>query len=333
MKRFVKRTLIFLSVLLFLRRRLFSRSSAVSSMQKKPYEKAPYDIVSQNVVFTSRHNVELAGTLFYPASYCVKEVKKFPGIVIAEGGTATKEMYYWLAEALASQGYVVLTFDYTGQGKSATEIVPGVPLPALTNIIDIFGARCKTLLDVWMDDTQDAITYLITGSPIRDMVDEDKIGLTGHSCGGCATVVVTARDDRVKAASAMAPFDFKEPVIPRARDYAAEMHAENPRPIQIQVGALDLLCPYSTMAYPIYRNSVAPRQILTIANVEHLGYTDTRYLPWFFGAEPGCHEAAEYYTIAWFDYYLKGKDDAYSRITTQLPMIAHMEYDLAVSEK
>ena len=306
----------------------FHSSSAVASG-----EEAPYDIVSQNVTFTSRHDVELAGTLFYPASYCVEEGEEFPGIVIAEGAIATKEMYYWLAEALACEGYVVLTFDYTGQGKSATEIIPGVPWPALTNVFDIFGAECEVFLDVWMHDTQDAITYLIEDSPISCMVDEVNIGLTGHSCGGCATVVVTARDDRVKAASALAPFDFIEPIIPRASDYAAEMAAANPRPIQVQVGNLDLICPYWTMAYPIYNNSVAPRQIIAIANVEHLGYTDTRYLPWLFGAEPGCHEAAEHYTLAWFDYYLKGEPGAYCRITTQLPMIAHMEYDLVGSEE
>lgn len=291
-------------------------------------EETPYDIVSQNVTFTSRHDVELAGTLFYPATYCMEKSGKFPGIVVAEGAIATKEMYYWLAEALASEGYVVLTFDYTGQGKSGTEIIPGVPWPAAANVLDIFGAKAKILLDVWMDDTQDAITYLIEGSPVKDLVDKDKIGLTGHSCGGCATVVVMARDDRVKAASALAPFDLIEPIIPRASDYAAEMAATNPRPLQVQVGTLDLICPYLTMAYPIYRNSAAPRQIIAIANAEHLGYTDTRNLPWIFGAEPGCHEAAEHYTIAWFDYYLKEDDAAYDNIVTKLPMIAHMEYDL-----
>src|SRR5207244_11488968 len=106
-----------------------------------------------------------------------------PGVVIAHGGSADQDMYWWAAEALAEDGYMVLTFQ--------------VPTAENTGSDSFFG------------DTRAAIDFLTSSPSARTRggrfnprwaeLDAAHIGLAGHSAGGVAVSQVGQEDPRVSA--------------------------------------------------------------------------------------------------------------------------------------
>jgi hypothetical protein len=88
------------------------------------------------VRFANRYGAELVGDVFAPLPgardpYTGRALTgPFPAVVITPGSVQGSErMYWWLAEDLAERGYVVLTYDTQGQGRSET--FPHQPPPPL----------------------------------------------------------------------------------------------------------------------------------------------------------------------------------------------------------
>ena len=118
--------------------------------------------------------VKLDGDLFLPDDLKQGEVRA--GVVLCHGYTGVKDLYLPdNAAVLNEAGYVVLTFDYKGWGKSE-------------------GARSRLAPFSRMADVLAAVTFL----GIQGEVDKTRIGIYGTSYG-CATVVYAAAiDERVK---------------------------------------------------------------------------------------------------------------------------------------
>lgn len=118
--------------------------------------------------------VKLDGDLFLPDD--LRPGERRAGVVLCHGYTGVKDLYLPdNAAALNQVGYVVLTFDYKGWGKSE-------------------GARSRLAPFSRVADVQAAITFL----GLQPSCDKQRIGLYGTSYG-CATVVFTAAiDERVK---------------------------------------------------------------------------------------------------------------------------------------
>src|SRR5215212_2074116 len=79
------------------------------------------------VSYTNRYGALIRGDVFAPLPgakdpYTGKALKPpYPGGVITTGSVQGSErMYFWLAQDLAERGYVVLTYDVQGQGRSET---------------------------------------------------------------------------------------------------------------------------------------------------------------------------------------------------------------------
>jgi len=79
------------------------------------------------VSFTNRYGALVQGDVFAPLPgahdpYTGGALEgPFPGVVITTGSVQGSErMYWWLAQDLAERGYVVLTYDVQGQGRSET---------------------------------------------------------------------------------------------------------------------------------------------------------------------------------------------------------------------
>jgi len=127
----------------------------------------------QPVSFYSE-GVKLDGDLFLPDD--LQPGQKRAGIVLCHGYTGVKDLYLPdNAAELNRAGYVVLSFDYKGWGKSE-------------------GSRSRLAPYSRVADVQAAITFLGLQPPC----DKQRIGIYGTSYG-CATVVFTAAiDARVK---------------------------------------------------------------------------------------------------------------------------------------
>src|SRR3954463_11126321 len=73
-----------------------------------------YGIVKP-ILFTARNGATLSGHVWATRSGPARR----PGIVITNGSVqADEQMYWWAAQTLAKDGYVVMTFDPQGQGQS-----------------------------------------------------------------------------------------------------------------------------------------------------------------------------------------------------------------------
>lgn len=118
--------------------------------------------------------VKLDGDLFLPDG--LKPGERRAGIVLCHGYTGVKDLYLPdNAAALNRAGYVVLTFDYKGWGKSE-------------------GSKSRLAPYSRVADVQAAITFLGLQPPC----DKSRIGIYGTSYG-CATMVFAAAiDQRVK---------------------------------------------------------------------------------------------------------------------------------------
>jgi dienelactone hydrolase len=172
------------------------------------------------VLFTARDGATISGHVWATRAGPAKR----PGIVITNGSVqADEQMYWYAAQTLAKDGYVVLTFDPQGQGQSDTygegpDRNEGVPAQS--------DGR------PFYDGTEDALDFLVstprhryepvkscsTGTshaakqnarvaagldtaynPYWRLLDTAEIGLAGHSYGAAGVSYVGQLDPRVKA--------------------------------------------------------------------------------------------------------------------------------------
>jgi dienelactone hydrolase len=176
------------------------------------------------VLFTARDGATISGTVWATRAGPAKR----PGIVLTTGSVQAPETLYWgLAATLAKHGYVVLTYDVQGQGRSDTlgqgpDQQEGVPAQA--------GQP-------FFDDTEDALDFLLSTpkdpfkprpscgnanngvptdhsakqkrrvaagldapyNPFWGKLDRSRIGIAGHSLGAGAVSYIGQLDPRVDA--------------------------------------------------------------------------------------------------------------------------------------
>jgi dienelactone hydrolase len=184
------------------------------------WQKNGYGLV-QKVLFTARDGATLSGRVWATKA----GPRHRPGIVITNGSVqADEQMYWYAAQALAKDGYVVLTFDPQGQGQSDT---PG-QAPDENE-----GVPAQSDGRPFYDGTEDAIDFLLssqknpyepvpsceTGTshaakqnervaagldaaydPFWKLVNaKEGVGLAGHSYGAAGVSYIAQWDPRVKA--------------------------------------------------------------------------------------------------------------------------------------
>jgi dienelactone hydrolase len=179
------------------------------------------DGIVRKVLFTARDGATLSGRVWATKA----GPKKRPGIVITDGSVqADEQMYWYAAQALAKDGYVVLTFDPQGQGQSDT---PG-QTPDENE-----GVPAQTDGRPFYDGTEDAIDFLLSSAkhpyepvpscetgtshaakqnervkagldaaydPFWNMLNPNAgVGLAGHSYGAAGVSYIAQWDPRVTA--------------------------------------------------------------------------------------------------------------------------------------
>ncbi len=179
------------------------------------------------VLFTARSGATLSGNVWATDA----GPQNRPAIVITTGSVQAPETLYWgQAATLAKHGYVVLTYDVQGQGRSdvlgeapdATEGVPSqagqpfydgtedaldfllstpeepyVPRPSCGNANGGVGTSHAPKQDRRVEDGFNA-----GFNPLHGLVDPDRIGIAGHSLGASAVSYVGQIDPRVDAITA-----------------------------------------------------------------------------------------------------------------------------------
>jgi hypothetical protein len=199
------------------------------------------------VTFPNRYGALLVGDVFAPLPnardpYTGKALTgPYPAVVLTPGSVQGSErMYWWLAEDLAERGYVVLTYDTQGQGRSETlphlspnvpgqKIDPNIPFcdpllpPARYESNGCPGVPSQQASN-FLVGTEDATSFLLStpSKPYRGKVNPAwqqidrrpdlrpatpgrtaKVAVIGHSLGAFAVSYLQGIDQRVATTVAL----------------------------------------------------------------------------------------------------------------------------------
>lgn len=172
---------------------------AADAGEEKDVENYP-KVVQRSVTLWS-DGTRLAGDLFYPKG--TEEGTKLPAIVLCHGWGGTKaHLNRSIAPWFASEGYVVLAFDYRGWGESDSRLVVRgeMPKPDEDGYVTVKAQAIREVVDpVDQQMDIDAAFSFIEG---ESMVDTKRIGIWGSSFGGGHVVWRTSHDSRVACAVA-----------------------------------------------------------------------------------------------------------------------------------
>lgn len=299
------------------------------------YERA----VVEPVAFLDRGGARLSGRVWAPAD----AAGPLPAVVVINGSVQAPEtLYWWSAQALVDAGYVVLTFDPRGQGRSDNRTPDGEqgsnanPDVFATNLIDAVDFMLSTPAAPYEPNGDDP-RQTTDHNPLWELVDTDRLGAVGHSLGARGVSVVqgaqpwpgTGEDNPIDVIVAWDNLALSEgaggeglagiPLVPRvpamgqAGDYflTPTPYTSPPDPDEKRAGYLR----WVEADLPAYQ-----------VNIQGGTHYEWSLLPTFpaTGWEPGGdggwgNPLARHYTLAWLDRWLKepgepGYDDADARL-------------------
>lgn len=137
----------------------------------------------------------MSAEVFAPAG---SEGQRLPTIVMSHGWGGLAEHLRHSAARFAKGGYLVVTFDYRGWGKSDSRLILAGPKPEKKE--GKLVAEVKEVREVVdpIDQTTD-IVNAVSWAAGDKQCDPERIGIWGTSYSGGHVVYVAARDPRVKA--------------------------------------------------------------------------------------------------------------------------------------
>jgi hypothetical protein len=245
------------------------------------------------VTFTNRFGALVRGDVFAPRRGAVDPYTgrpltgPFPGVVITTGSVQGSErMYWWLAQDLAERGYVVLTYDVQGQGRSETlphqGPVADLPYCSLAAVpqageqTSCPGVPSQQTAD-FVYGTEDAVDFFLSTpakrypnpsagpadvdayNPLWRLFDRSpdpasvtpgrttRLALVGHSLGALAVSYVQGVDERVQTIVALDKLATRATV-----GTSPEFDAQGPlRPV---VPALGVQSEYGFTVAPYFAN-------------------------------------------------------------------------------
>lgn len=150
------------------------------------------------VVFYDRECARLSGRVWAPR----QGRSPFPAVVIQNGSVQAPEtLYWWAAQALVRQGYVVMTFDPRGQGRSDSATPDGAqgsnsnPVVFWEGLVDAIDFFRSSSAAPYPHNQRCADTYpteVAAFNPVVGLTDPTRLGIAGHSLGGVGVSVVQA---------------------------------------------------------------------------------------------------------------------------------------------
>jgi hypothetical protein len=291
-------------------------------------------IPSRRVQFLTRTGAKLMGHVWGSEGSGSR-----PGIVITTGSIqATDGMYHWIAQILARAGYQVFTFDVQGQGESegfghapgdVTPTFDGFPSQQSPNFVDGTVDALRFFLSTpaapyrpvgWSEadvaaaeagrGPSEQIDWVNPGS---GTLDRDTIGIAGHSLGASAVSVVQQCSDQGVAWQAIEichgqPYPIRAvigwdslsagvtPVVP-GMNQQADGYFLNPTPSSQAPDPAAHLA-----AHERWVDAGLDTYSFTVRGGTHLEWS---YIPLISMATTYGRHQIGYYTLAWFDRWLR----------------------------
>jgi dienelactone hydrolase len=208
-----------------------------------------------SVTVTRPDGSTFAATLHYPATLEAVNAPldgsgaPYPGIVFGHGFVQPVTQYASTLKHLATHGFFVIASQSEG----------GL-FPNHAN----FAKDLRASID-WLEAQNSLLS-----SPYLGAIDVDRLGASGHSMGGGASILATKDDFRIDALATLAAADTNPSSI-------AAMSAIGV-PVRLIAGSDDTIVPPDSSTVPMFGNADAPRQMLTIEGGFHCGFTDASFL-------------------------------------------------------
>lgn len=213
----------------------------------------------------------------------------FPLVVFSHGNGGTRTQSTFLAESLASHGFVVASPDHVG--NTATDLVLGVGVSQVQSALDR-PLDVRSVIDLLAERSADPTDGLF------DHVDTSAVGVTGHSFGGLTSLATAVETDGVPAEPRVAAI---APLAPASSVIGDEALASITTPTLLVGGLLDRTTPMEPeITRPAALISAPSLVTVAVEGAGHISFTDI------------CPVAAQY----------KAKADAVALIVAYLDRLA-----------
>jgi predicted dienelactone hydrolase len=194
-----------------------------------------------------------------------------PLVVFSHGFGGHRRQSTFLCTHLASHGYVVAAMDHTGNTifemfQYILEAQMGAAPPDPATILgDIIPARPA--------DASFVIDRMLAGVEGVPPADPQRIGMSGHSFGGWTTLMVAARDRRVRAALPLAPAGGWTVLPSEPLQAALDFAWNRDVPTLFLVAESDTILPLKGM-YELFERTQATKRMLVLTNADHMHFCD-----------------------------------------------------------
>jgi predicted dienelactone hydrolase len=180
----------------------------------------------------------------------------FPLMMRAHGFSGFRRDSKYLAQHLASYGYIVVAPDFPLSNLNS----PGGPT---LGDVGEQALDLSFLIDTFTAENADSMSFFF------GRIDTDTIGAIGHSLGGAtvllATYHPTIRDPRIDATVALSPL---------ACVFLDNFYDNATTPLMIEGGTVDMITPYNSNHLAPYGLVNAPKYLLSLDGGTHLGFAD-----------------------------------------------------------
>ena len=153
----------------------------------------------EEVIYFDKDGALLSGRVWAPR--WAQPGDDLPGVVIETGSVQAPEtLYWWFAQTLVRNGYVVMTYDVRGQGRSDNRDANDRPGTNLNS--NVFADNLVDSIELFLSTpdspyphgyTRDGVT-LTPHNPFWELLDHDRLGIVGHSLGASGVSVVQGMD-------------------------------------------------------------------------------------------------------------------------------------------
>jgi dienelactone hydrolase len=272
--------------------------------------------------FISNGGAKLRARLFAPND----ETGTYPLLVFSPGLQSYNEVNEWFPEEMAEAGYVVMIVDPQGQGDSElcgheADGTPTFDCPSST--ASVYENGISSALDFLLSNPTNPYALDLepngAGTPPYNPwwanADPEHIGIAGHSYGAIAATPLGQQDPRVDAIVSYDNLD-------------ADLPASSPKRTPTLFFATDY--PFPATPFPMSSNPGPDQHVagtayaqLVAANVDTMSVSlrASDHYEWGYQPFPANFPSSRYgertslyYSLAWFDRYLKADETAGIRL-------------------
>ncbi len=198
----------------------------------------------------------------------------YPLVAFSHGFGGHRRQTTFLCTHLASHGYVVAACDHTGNTlldavQFAMAVRSGAPIPGTATMLRDFISTRPADVVVVLDQLLDGVA-----PDLRPLIDPERIGMTGHSFGGWTTLMVTARDCRIRAALPLAPAGGATWMPAEDLQAALDFDWGREVPTLFLVADRDTLLPLDGMRELLARTPSRRKRMVVLENTDHMHFCD-----------------------------------------------------------